>query len=156
MPEIKKGYYLSSIGPMEIAATKKKIVSVSFVSEENAETMDIYPIIQQCINKIDEYFKGKRQRFALPLDLSGGTKFQQEVWKILLTIPFGKSMTYGEIAKTVGKRGAARAVGGACHQNPFVVIVPCHRVIGSTGALTGFGAGLWRKKWLLSHEQRNE
>ena len=156
MPEIKKGYYRSPIGPIEITATRKKIVSVTLGKERTVESSDGYPLLQRCIEEMDQYFKGKRWHFTLPLDYGGGTEFQQMVWKILLSIPFGETMTYGEIAQATGKKGAARAVGGACHANPLAVLVPCHRVLGANGNLTGFGGGLWRKKWLLHHEQKGE
>jgi len=156
MSEMKRGYFRSPIGPIEITATRTKIISVTLGKEGIVERSDDVPVLLRCIEEMDQYFKGTRRHFTLPLDHGGGTEFQQKVWKILLSIPFGKTVTYGEIAKTIGMAGAARAVGGACHANPLAVLVPCHRVLGANGDLTGFGGGLWRKKWLLHHEQKSE
>ena len=99
------------------------------------------------------YFDGKRADVDLPLDMHGAA-FEQQVWKELLRIPAGETTSYGAIAKTLGSPGASRAVGLANGANPIAIIVPCHRVIGSTGALTGYGGGLERKTWLIDHERR--
>jgi methylated-DNA-[protein]-cysteine S-methyltransferase len=104
--------------------------------------------------QLDEYFAGTRQTFTVPLDLAG-TPFQQEVWRALTEIPYGVTASYGELARSVGRPGAARAVGAANRRNPVAVIVPCHRVIGAGGGLTGYGLGLPRKAWLLDHERRH-
>jgi len=101
--------------------------------------------------QIDGYFAGRRTVFDLPLDLRG-TDFQRRVWKQLLTVPFGQTATYLDIALALGNPQAVRAVGAANGQNPVSVIVPCHRIIASNGKLTGYGGGLWRKEWLLRHE----
>ena len=101
--------------------------------------------------QIDGYFAGRRTVFDLPLDLRG-TDFQRRVWKQLLTVPFGQTATYPDIALALGNPQAVRAVGAANGQNPVSVIVPCHRIIASNGKLTGYGGGLWRKEWLLRHE----
>ena len=101
--------------------------------------------------QIEEYFAGRRKSFDVPLDL-GGRPHQQKVWKGLLEIPFGQTLTYGDLARHVGTPRAARAVGHACGSNPVWLIVPCHRVIGSDGSLHGYGGGLWRKEKLLEHE----
>jgi O-6-methylguanine DNA methyltransferase len=111
--------------------------------------LDLKPIVDQ----FDEYFTGMRFQFELPLDASG-SEFQVAVWNALREIPFGATRTYGEIAKQVGQPKAARAVGLANNQNPLPIIVPCHRVIGAKGRLTGYGGGVPRKKWLLQHEAR--
>jgi methylated-DNA-[protein]-cysteine S-methyltransferase len=107
--------------------------------------------------QLEEYFRGERRVFDLPLALEG-TPFQQKVWRALLEIPFGTTTSYGEVARQIGKESwtAARAVGSANGQNPVVIIVPCHRVIGADGSLTGFGGGLPLKRWLLSHEGARE
>lgn len=99
----------------------------------------------------DEYFKGKRKRFTFPLDLCG-TPFQRDVWEALTAIPYGKTVAYADIAARIGKPAAVRACGGAIGQNPVLIAVPCHRVIGKNGALTGFSSGLDMKAWLLGHE----
>jgi methylated-DNA-[protein]-cysteine S-methyltransferase len=107
--------------------------------------------VAQAIRQLKEYFAGKRREFDLPLDLRG-TPLQQRVWRSLLDIPYGKTMTYGELARRVGAPKAARAAGAACGANPVWLVVPCHRVIGGDGELHGYGGGLWRKQFLLKHE----
>jgi len=114
---------------------------------EKAET----PLIKKAAAQLDEYFNGKRKVFNLPLNLNG-TEFQINVWKALQTIPFGETRSYGEIARMIGKPKASRAVGMANNRNPIVIIVPCHRVIGHDGSLTGFGGGLELKRQLLELE----
>ena len=103
--------------------------------------------------QLDEYFAGSRRRFNLPLH-SEGTLFMEKVWSKLRTIPFGETWSYGELAKQIGNPKASRAVGLANGRNPIAIIVPCHRVIGANGTLTGFGGGIERKKWLLEFEAR--
>jgi methylated-DNA-[protein]-cysteine S-methyltransferase len=109
--------------------------------------------LRDVVDQLDEYFNGMRFGFDLPLDRHGSA-FQAQVWTALEQIPFGETRTYGQIAKAVGQPKAARAVGLANNQNPIPIIVPCHRVIGASGKLTGYGGGLPRKKWLLQHEAR--
>ena len=108
--------------------------------------------LKTAVAQIDEYFSGSRKVFDLPLDLRG-TPFQKEVWRALLGIPFGARTSYGAIAAEIGKPTAVRAVGGAIGRNPLLFVVPCHRVVGKNGALTGFSAGMAHKQWLLSHEE---
>ncbi|MCU1501734.1 MAG: ogt [Ilumatobacteraceae bacterium] len=108
-------------------------------------------ILREAARQLGEYFAGRREEFDLPLD-PVGTPFQHEAWAVLRTIPFGATMTYGEQAKLLGDPGKARAVGAANGRNPLSIVVPCHRVIGSTGKLTGFAGGLDVKAWLLTHE----
>ncbi|MFN0130419.1 MAG: methylated-DNA--[protein]-cysteine S-methyltransferase [Verrucomicrobiales bacterium] len=103
------------------------------------------------IEQLNEYFAGRRREFDVPL-AAAGTDFQQRVWAALATIPFGETRSYGDIARSLGQPGASRAVGLANGQNPISIIVPCHRVIGANGTLTGYGGGLERKRWLLEHE----
>jgi methylated-DNA-[protein]-cysteine S-methyltransferase len=105
------------------------------------------------VDQFEAYFCGALTRFELPLD-PAGTEFQLETWKALSSIPYGETRTYGEIARAIGQPRAARAVGLANHDNPIAIIVPCHRVVGSDGSLTGYGGGLQRKRWLLRHEAR--
>ena len=107
--------------------------------------------VARAARQIAEYFAGRRKEFDVPLDLAGTPK-QLRVWKALLGIPFGKTLSYGELARQVGSPRGARAVGAACGSNPVWLIVPCHRVVGSTGSLTGYGGGIWRKQRLLEHE----
>jgi methylated-DNA-[protein]-cysteine S-methyltransferase len=110
-------------------------------------------ILERTTKQIDEYFKGNRKEFDIPL-LMVGTDFQKRVWKALMRVPYGATSTYGQIAKNIGSPRAVRAVGNACGANPISIIVPCHRIIGSDGALVGYGGGLSVKRRLLQLEQR--
>jgi methylated-DNA-[protein]-cysteine S-methyltransferase len=115
------------------------------------ESGDHLPIIQKAKKQVDEFFAGKRQDFDLPLK-PAGSEFQCTVWNELTRIPFGATISYGELARRIGKPDAPRAVGLANGKNPISIIVPCHRVIGASGKLTGYGGGIDRKVWLLEHE----
>lgn len=110
-----------------------------------------HQLLAETTRQLDEYFAGTRREFRLPLDFAG-TEFQQKVWRALLTIPFGETRSYGQIARQIGQPTAVRAVGAANGRNPIPIIAPCHRVIGSTGKLTGFGGGLPTKAYLLTLE----
>jgi methylated-DNA-[protein]-cysteine S-methyltransferase len=112
-----------------------------------------HPILRRTAAQLDEYFAGSRTRFDIPLDLEG-TRFQLAAWRALADIPFGATATYGEQARALGVPTAARAIGSANHVNPVCIVLPCHRVIGANGALTGFAGGLAAKQWLLDHEAR--
>lgn len=112
-----------------------------------------HPILRRTANQLDEYFAGTRVRFDLPLDLEG-TRFQLAAWRSLADIPFGMTTTYGRQAAALGTPTASRAVGAANGANPVCIVLPCHRVIGADGSLTGFGGGLPVKQWLLDHEAR--
>jgi methylated-DNA-[protein]-cysteine S-methyltransferase len=109
--------------------------------------------LPEVARQLDEYFKGDRREFDLPIRMHG-TAFQQRVWRGLMEIPYGETRSYGEQAKRIGNPNASRAVGLANGRNPIAIVVPCHRVIGADGSLTGFGGGLERKRWLLAHEER--
>ena len=111
-----------------------------------------HPVLKQASEQLTEYFAGKRSCFNVPLDLSGGTEFQQAVWQALLAIASGQTASYGEISRHIGKPAAVRAVGAAIGRNPVSIIVPCHRVIGRNGSLTGYAGGLNRKTALLTLE----
>jgi len=117
-----------------------------------------HPILDEAVRQLGEYFRGERTGFDLPLDVQG-SPFQREVWESLRSIPYGATDTYGGLATRVGRPGAARAVGGANGANPLPIVVPCHRVVGADGALTGYGgptdAGIAMKRWLLRHEATN-
>lgn len=145
-----RGYYQSPIGTLEIRGTPNGISAVSFV-DKAVVSMDASPKLKDCISQLDEYFSGKRKEFSIELDLRG-TQFQKSVWHELQKIPFGNTVSYLAVAMVVGTRASARDVGSANGQNPIAIIVPCHRVIGSDGSLTGYRAGLWRKRWLLNFE----
>jgi methylated-DNA-[protein]-cysteine S-methyltransferase len=158
-----KALYDSPIGRLEILASDKGITEIRFAggslkkprtgkTSARTSALPANPILAACVRELDEYFAGRRTEFTVPLDLRG-TPFQKKVWAKLLKVPCGWTTTYGDLAKAVGKPGAARAVGGANHNNPVSIIVPCHRVVGSGGSLTGYGGGLERKRWLLEHER---
>lgn len=156
-----KVYYQSPIGLIELEGDEKGIKSCSFVkktktvdkSQKGSSLVEASESLKEAWKQLDEYFKGQRKYFSVKLNLNG-TEFQRKVWKELQKIPFGQTRSYREIAEACGCPRASRAVGGANHRNPAVIFVPCHRVIGADGNLTGFGAGLWRKKWLLEHERK--
>jgi len=123
-------------------------VRLNIAAEESG-----HPVLADAERQLAEYFAGRRTKFALPLDWSG-TAFQRQVWNALLTIPFGETRSYAQIAAQIGRPGAARAVGAANGRNPVSIVAPCHRVIGSTGALTGFAGGLDVKARLLALESQ--
>jgi methylated-DNA-[protein]-cysteine S-methyltransferase len=152
-----KAYYQSEIGLLEIVGTSQVIHSINFIeTEEKGENLvetDIPPAMAACLTQLDEYFKGERQTFSLNLDPEG-TEFQKAVWRQVTTIPYGQTASYLDMARLIGDEKAVRAVGAANGQNRIVIIIPCHRVVGSNGKLIGYGGGLWRKAWLLNHERR--
>ena len=146
-------YIQSPIGYAEIKTTEEAVVSVLFT--ENLEHENSHPpkVLKDCVKQLNEYFTGKRKEFDLPVE-QDGTEFQQQVWKELCNIPLGRTISYLQLAKKIGNPKSIRAVGTTNGKNNICVIVPCHRVIGSDGSLTGYGGGLWRKKWLLEHEAK--
>ena len=120
--------------------------------KQSKEISDSIPtVLQEPVSQLNDYFEGKRTDFTFKLN-PFGTEFQQKVWKGLLEIPFGKTMSYLELSKKLGDVKAIRAVASANGKNPLWIVVPCHRVIGTDGSLTGYAGRLWRKKWLLEHE----
>jgi len=143
-------YQESPIGLLEICGEEEWITDVNFVDSAKAEVQPS-PVVQQCTLQLEEYFSGKRKEFDLPLKPKG-TEFQRKVWAQLQHIPFGETISYLTLAKHLGDLKATRAVGLANGKNPISIIIPCHRVIGANGKLTGYAGGLWRKKWLLNHE----
>jgi len=126
-------------------------ISVISVSDEGEISNTIPTILQDAVTQLNAYFRGTRTDFDFVLNPKG-TAFQQKVWKGLLEIPFGKTMSYMDLSKKLGDVKAIRAVASANGKNPLWIVVPCHRVIGTDGSLTGYAGGLWRKKWLLEHE----
>lgn len=149
----------SPIGPLLLTASDKGLTSV-YMEVHRHGSGDVQPGWQRdddaftdVHRQLDEYFEGERTEFDVPLD-PVGTPFQLVVWEALRTIPYGEVRSYGDIAAQIGRPGAARAVGLANGRNPISVIVPCHRVIGASGALTGYGGGLERKQYLLHLEAR--
>lgn len=155
--EFKETYYQTPIGIAKIIGNEDGIQSISVMDDDKdfstslEMTNGIPKCLQDCITQLEEYFSGKRTEFNLKLNPKG-TEFQQKVWKELLNIPFGKTRTYLEQTKKLGDPKAIRAVASANGKNPLWIVVPCHRVIGSDGSLTGYAGGIWRKKWLLEHE----
>jgi methylated-DNA-[protein]-cysteine S-methyltransferase len=143
-------YIKTPLGIAKIVGDENGI-SVISVSDEGIISSIIPSILQEAISQINDYFEGKRTDFTFKFNPSG-TEFQQKVWKGLLEIPFGKTMSYLELSKKLGDVKAIRAVASANGKNPLWIVVPCHRVIGTDGSLTGYAGGLWRKKWLLEHE----
>lgn len=140
----------SPVGILEITGSLQGIRSIMFI-DENSEQTTIPDILQECANQLSEYFAGTRRKFDLLLD-PVGTDFQLRVWQQLVTIPFGNTISYLELARLTGSEFNTRAVGNANGKNKINIVVPCHRVIGSSGKLTGYGGGLWRKEILLKHE----
>ena len=162
--------YDSPIGPIEIHATDTAVSRVEFAGEQAGEGEGVSgvggrsaalssqeagapPLLEEVRRQLDAYFAGDLRCFDLPLDLEG-TPFQRQVWQHLLSVGYGQTASYQDIAVAIDNPKAVRAVGAANGRNPVAIIVPCHRIIGSGGRakLTGYGGGLWRKEWLLRHE----
>ncbi|RHW17929.1 methylated-DNA--[protein]-cysteine S-methyltransferase [Sphingomonas gilva] len=148
----------SPVGPLKLVASDKGLVAIIWhddrpgrVKLAELEEAPDHPVLLHAERELGEYFAGDRTSFSVPLDMVG-TDFQKAVWNALLTIPFGETRSYGEIARQVGRPTAFRAVGAANGQNPLSIIAPCHRVIGGDGSLTGFGGGLPAKQYLLALE----
>ncbi|RYX90146.1 MAG: methylated-DNA--[protein]-cysteine S-methyltransferase [Comamonadaceae bacterium] len=147
------------LGPMIVAATDKGLAGVWFEGQRHMpdhaawQVNGRHPVLVKAIAQLEDYFAGRRSHFDLPLDLQGGTAFQQSVWQALLNIPAGATTSYGELGTRIGKPAAVRAVGAAVGRNPVSVVVPCHRVIGRDGSLTGYAGGLDRKTALLRLEK---
>lgn len=152
MSELYKAFYESEIGVVEIEGSEDGITYVEFTGVKEHD--DVPGCLEEACKQIREYFEGKRKIFELKL-APKGTEFQRKVWGKLLEVPYGKTVTYTDIARAVDNPKGVRAVGSANGSNPISIIIPCHRIIGSNGSLTGYGGGLWRKKWLLEHEARN-
>jgi methylated-DNA-[protein]-cysteine S-methyltransferase len=144
------GYFASPIGLIEIGGCSVAITSVNFV-EHQRPSPGKNPLVSEAVDQISAYFNGSQKMFDLCI-APGGTRFQQSVWRQLTTVAYGHTASYQDIAKAVGNPRAVRAVGGANGRNPLAIVVPCHRIIGKNGGLTGYGSGLWRKQWLLRHE----
>lgn len=139
------------IGVLEICGSEKGIRSVSFTEKSAVEIEETPKALEDCKNQLLAYFEGTRKEFSLSLDYEG-TPFQKKVWTQLLNIDYGRTSSYMDQTKALGDLKAIRAVAGANAKNPIAIIIPCHRVIGSDRKLTGYAGGLWRKKWLLEHE----
>ncbi|MES2266086.1 MAG: methylated-DNA--[protein]-cysteine S-methyltransferase [Bacteroidota bacterium] len=146
-------YHRTPVGVALLVADDTHLLKVSIRDEDVEETTTHSPILLETIKQLDEYFAGDRRDFDLPLNQQGSA-FQQTVWQELLTIPYGTTTTYNQQAHKMKNPLAIRAIAAANGKNNLWVIVPCHRVIGSNGSLTGYAGGLWRKQWLLEHEAR--
>ncbi|MGJ8760016.1 MAG: methylated-DNA--[protein]-cysteine S-methyltransferase [Polaribacter sp.] len=149
-------YYKTPLGTAKIVGDENGIQSVSVLDEDFSTALEVRnsetpECLQECVTQLDQYFSGQRIDFDLKLNPQG-TDFQKKVWDELLNIPFNKTRTYLEQSKALGDVKAIRAVASANGKNPIWIIIPCHRVIGSDGSLTGYAGGIWRKKWLLAHE----
>lgn len=155
--------FLSPLGPITLAATARGLTGLWFVEGQRHLPPELtgpsvwpsdteQPVLKQVSQQLAEYFAGQRSRFEVPLDLACGTAFQQSVWQALLAIPYGGTASYGEVSRRIGKPTAVRAVGAAVGRNPVSIIVPCHRVMGTDGSLTGYAGGLHRKIALLKLE----
>ena len=157
--EFKFTYYKTPIGLLKITGNSHGISSIIFIEDINKleqfknikSPFDVPLCLKVCVDQLKEYFNGKRTKFSILLNPKG-TPFQKSVWKELTTIPFGKTTSYLSQSNSLGKPKAIRAVASANGKNPICIVIPCHRVIGSDGSLTGYAAGIWRKKWLLDHE----
>jgi methylated-DNA-[protein]-cysteine S-methyltransferase len=141
----------SPLGVTKIEGNEAGITSVTVLNTQEKITDIIPEVLEDCVLQLNEYFNGKRQKFSLKLNPKG-TEFQQKVWNALLDIPHGKTTTYLNLSRELGDIKAIRAVANANARNPLWIIVPCHRVIGTNGKLTGYAGGLFRKQWLLEHE----
>jgi methylated-DNA-[protein]-cysteine S-methyltransferase len=149
--DLHTAYYSSPIGLIEITGNEDGIASLYFVDEKTHSSLKVHLSLKECILQLEEYFKGLRKEFGLKLNPKG-TDFQKRVWEKLSTLPYGRTVSYLDISRMLGDANATRAVGNANGSNPISIIVPCHRVIGVSGKLVGYGGGLWRKEWLLNHE----
>lgn len=140
------------LGPVRITSNGTAITSVLFLDEEAEPTQTPNdPLLLECARQLEAYFSGSLTQFNLPLS-PAGTAFQQRVWEMLQQVPFGRTASYGTLAHRLGDPNLTRAVGAANGCNPIAIIIPCHRIIGADGSLTGYAGGLWRKQWLLRHE----
>ena len=144
-------YIETPLGHTEIVGDKDGIISVSILNTNQELSETIPESLLDCVTQLKAYFNEERKSFDLKLNPKG-TVFQQRVWKALETIPYGKTISYLQLSKQLGDPKAIRAVASANGKNPFWIVVPCHRVIGSDGSLTGYAGGLHRKQWLLNHE----
>ncbi len=162
-PPVLQARVPSPLGDIAIAATSRGLTGLWFTDNQRYLPSELtgpsawrhdpaHPVLKQAREQLGEYFAGQRSHFEVPLDLRCGTTFQQSVWQALLDIPQGETASYAEVSRRIGNPAAVRAVGGAVGHNPVSIIVPCHRVMGSNGTLTGYGGGLTRKTALLRLE----
>ncbi|TDQ00090.1 DNA-3-methyladenine glycosylase II [Halanaerobium saccharolyticum] len=150
----KVAYYDSPIGLIELQASQGELLRLHFQEVKRYQEGEA-AVLAAAKKQLDEYFEGERKKFKLPLRIEG-TDFQESVWRQLREIPYGATFSYKEVAEAIGNNKAYRAVGNANNKNSIPVIIPCHRVTASSGKIGGYGAGIWRKKWLLEHEKKNK
>jgi len=143
----------SPIGFLKLVSDEQRLKSILFVNDGNDNSPVLPEILGKATLQINEYFEGLRFRFDLDLEIEG-SKFQWKVWKLIKLVGYGKTRKYGEIAREIHSRNFSRAVGMANARNPLPIIIPCHRILGNNGKLTGYSGGLEKKKWLLVHEQK--
>ena len=156
-------YVDSPLGRLRLMAVDEGLTGLYYPEHRhgrNPEAVDVdhHPVLDLARRELGEYFAGRRTRFETPLapaSVRGGTEFQHEVWRALLAIPFGETRSYGEIARAIGRPKAVRAVGAANALNPISIFVPCHRVVGGAGSLTGYAGGIEAKRWLLGLENKS-
>ncbi len=149
-------YYHSPLGILKISGTEDFISEVSFhdVSKKpEGKKKHFPPMLIQCVEQLIQYFNGERRQFELPIN-QPGTQFQQDIWSELMQIPFGRTISYLDLARRTGDAKATRAAGSATGKNNVAIIIPCHRVIGANRELVGYMGSLWRKKWLLEYEAK--
>lgn len=148
-----KMLYDAPIGKIIIVSNGEAIIEIDHVNHDEAIVCNHDELCLKVSRQLDEYFAGQRTEFDLPLKATKGTDFQKSAWRALTSIPYGETISYGEQAKRMDNPKAVRAVGGANGKNPFSIVVPCHRVIGANGTLTGYTGGMNRKEWLLDFER---
>ena len=141
----------SPVGPLTLTQEDQALTGLHFGEHPQQGAEDPTPLLEEAARQLEEYFAGQRKVFSLPL-APKGTEFQLRVWQALLQIPYGETRSYGELAAMVGNPKACRAVGGANHRNPLSILIPCHRVVGTGGSLTGYAGGLAIKEFLLKLE----
>jgi len=145
----------SPVGIITLLASEEAITGLYFGDTKNEIPLGDSPVLDLCEKELAAYFKGELQHFTVPV-IAEGTDFRKKVWEILRRIPYGETASYKDIALSLGSPKSVRAVGGANHNNPISIIVPCHRVIGASGSLTGYGGGLEAKQWLLELEAKHK
>lgn len=153
MERLDTAYIETPLGILRIVGNESGVAYIDFIKEEETVKKEIPESLEDAANQMKEYFEGKRKSFTMT-SIAKGTKFQEQVWNELIKIKYGETASYADIARNIGNPKAVRAVANANARNPLSIIVPCHRIIGSNGKLTGYAGGLWRKEWLLNLEKQ--
>lgn len=148
---MKEAYLNTGVGLLRFEVEENALTTIEFSEGEEVDSDPADPLLQECIFQMKAYFKGHLKEFDLPINLKG-TEFQKKVWQKLIELPYGSTDSYLNLARNLGDVKAIRAVASANGKNPIPIVVPCHRIIGSDGSLTGYSGGLWRKKYLLEME----